>query len=77
MALNINIQPYNKLYDPSNINVYVCNAKCLNGMKLLLHIENIPVNTLIWVNNSFNISSLINNSVMSLPVNCPPGRHNA
>ena len=42
VALNINIQPYNKLYDPSNINVYVCNAKCLNGMKLLLHIENIP-----------------------------------
>ena len=74
MALNINIQPYNKLYDPSNNDVYVCIAKCLNGLKLLLHIENIPVNSLILVNNSFNISSLINNSpVMSLPVNCPPG----
>ena len=63
VALNINIQPYNKLYDPSNNDVYVCIAKCLNGLKLLLHIENKPVNTLIWVNNSFNISSLINNSL--------------
>ena len=46
VALNINIQPYNKLYDPSNNNVYVCIAKCLNGLKL--HIENKPVNSLIW-----------------------------
>ena len=37
---------YYKLYDPSNNDVYVCIAKCLNGLKL--HIENKPVNSLIW-----------------------------